>query len=935
MNIQRNASASFARDDFDMVITQELVDSLRSEKSTFAEKYPDVRSVYIDAKADVLAQLECHLLWVDSYSKYGGFFESHHSLEKVVFDPNWKCSGKTSMPLAGMFENCHALKEVYLPHSLEIIDGKAFWNCTSLTEIQLPEALKKIRALAFGGCTVLRKIHFPDSLQEIERRAFEGCESLTEICLPRTLTDLGERAFDACAKLRSLTILSEHMNVLDFSAVQDCIALEEFVICNPQNVEYIRELPPERFWVRDSQGFVRFETFLIKYTGKDVDVVVPEDIVYLCPQCFSGKKKIRSVILSENTKVIDHRAFVNSGIERCEAPGVIWVMEGAFANTNLRNIELPCLEKMGMQVFKGCKQMEKVLFPNELSADMFSETSWRLFADCENLSEIQGVLPFKEIGRETFYNCSRLEQLELSDGVKVIRTEAFKNCLLLKEVRLPSSLEIIENKAFFQTGLEHLFLPDEIQTISPKAAPDVKLIVRDGSTTRESCTYSHCRCVLRSQFETQQATDSKQSAPTKKKEEQATIYEGAERQLRYLDLEKHLYSAEEGRRRFFPFSQGKSARVDAALSITYTVKCNKTPEFDGNLPETLQNQEVALIRWLGGGASFSSVWVCDAHGVRLGEINDPTLAYYLDLGYVKVEKVEVVQEKKASVETVRRKCSPKLELQIEYTHSGRKEKTEITAVGTFYYVSALEKLKVGDQVIIQREMDNQYSSNAIAVYDDRGEMCGHIPESTAQAWAPLMDSGEMRVSGAEVISCSAAISKEVGLDIPVEIDVKVTFVYDSEQVFAADLKNHVTVRTVAGNWKAEIGGEYSPKLFAYYKDSVIDFLLAFGGRLFSKKGDENYETLKEYEYDMRLITNDAICKLLNRKKLFKVWPLGINESYQVHIRCFCENGFDVDGVDGTDEFGMSLVGFKGDYLPCALQDLNWNLMSWGRPLVKE
>jgi len=60
----------------------------------------------------------------------------------------------------------------------------------------------------------------------------------------------------------------------------------------------------------------------------------------------------------------------------------------------------------------------------------------------------------------------------------------------------------------------------------------------------------------------------------------------------------------------------------------------------------------------------------------------------------------------------------------------------------------LSKLKVGDDLILVREKDNQYDPNAVAIYanfDDKAKQIGYVKRELAQDMAKLMDAGEVMV----------------------------------------------------------------------------------------------------------------------------------------------------------------------------------------------
>lgn len=58
----------------------------------------------------------------------------------------------------------------------------------------------------------------------------------------------------------------------------------------------------------------------------------------------------------------------------------------------------------------------------------------------------------------------------------------------------------------------------------------------------------------------------------------------------------------------------------------------------------------------------------------------------------------------------------------------------------------IEMLSEGDELVLEREFDNGYDENAIAVFDEFYAQIGYINKELASELAPLMDAGQ-RVKG--------------------------------------------------------------------------------------------------------------------------------------------------------------------------------------------
>lgn len=132
---------------------------------------------------------------------------------------------------SGVFQNCTALTEIWLPESLNMIPDRtfmgcktlvnvtfgkntdsigasAFQDCKALTSLLLPEDVKTIGASAFENCTALKKVTFNTNLKTIGDSAFKGCTGLTTLDIKKNVDTIEEDAFAACSALTKVTIRS-------------------------------------------------------------------------------------------------------------------------------------------------------------------------------------------------------------------------------------------------------------------------------------------------------------------------------------------------------------------------------------------------------------------------------------------------------------------------------------------------------------------------------------------------------------------------------------------------------------------------------------------------------------------------------------------------------------------------------------------------------
>lgn len=97
------------------------------------------------------------------------------------------------------FENCRALKNIYLLDGMIEIGASAFRNCVNLEVSQIPASITKIGAYAFYNCPkLITELTIPTAITEIEAGTFYNCCSLEKIVIHDKVTKIKENAFYSC-----------------------------------------------------------------------------------------------------------------------------------------------------------------------------------------------------------------------------------------------------------------------------------------------------------------------------------------------------------------------------------------------------------------------------------------------------------------------------------------------------------------------------------------------------------------------------------------------------------------------------------------------------------------------------------------------------------------------------------------------------------------
>lgn len=104
------------------------------------------------------------------------------------------------------FYACYELETAVLPDGLEEIGMGCFCGCGALTYVELPDTLKVLPDSCFRACTSLTGVELPEGLETVDKFCFAGCTGLGEICTGSSLTAIGDRAFYMCRSLDKVYI---------------------------------------------------------------------------------------------------------------------------------------------------------------------------------------------------------------------------------------------------------------------------------------------------------------------------------------------------------------------------------------------------------------------------------------------------------------------------------------------------------------------------------------------------------------------------------------------------------------------------------------------------------------------------------------------------------------------------------------------------------
>ncbi|MFR9546094.1 MAG: leucine-rich repeat domain-containing protein [Rikenellaceae bacterium] len=129
------------------------------------------------------------------------------------------------------FQDCYALKSIYMPYVTEI-GSYAFEGCTNLTSVTM-ESVTNIGAYAFMYCTNITSIYLPKALY-IELSTFAYCSSLSQIDVP-ILQYFAFNLLKNCTSLESIVI--GKAKTIYSSVFEGCTALTSITLSSTQQLD--------------------------------------------------------------------------------------------------------------------------------------------------------------------------------------------------------------------------------------------------------------------------------------------------------------------------------------------------------------------------------------------------------------------------------------------------------------------------------------------------------------------------------------------------------------------------------------------------------------------------------------------------------------------------------------------------------------------------
>lgn len=192
------------------------------------------------------------------------------------------------------------------------------------------------------------------------------------------------------------------------------------------------------------------------------EVVIPEGVVTMDSDAFSGKPGLRSLRFPSTMEDLGGCAFQECPeLEKVVIePGMTELCENAFDGAQgLKTVELPnTIRKICSGAFWDCTALEEIWLPEGL--EVLEENA---FYKCTALKKVHFPRTLRTVGSGAFRGCTALEEAVFYDGLTELGDCAFHSCAALNLVHLPETLRKIGNAAFVKCpALSQMMIPASV-----------------------------------------------------------------------------------------------------------------------------------------------------------------------------------------------------------------------------------------------------------------------------------------------------------------------------------------------------------------------------------------------------------------------------------------------------------------------------------------
>ena len=242
----------------------------------------------------------------------------------------------------------------------------------------------------------------------------------------------------------------------------------------------------------DSANFIIKDGVLVKYTGWQPFVEIPDTVTAIGDEAFLNNKTMIHVLIPDSVKSIGNSAFEGcTSLTEITLPDTVTtIQDHAFKNcTALKTINWSkSITDIQSYAFENCDALTKLDIPNtvtNIGTGAFYECGGftdiavpnsvkslgsRAFENCDALAKVSISHSVTSMGEKAFYDCDALTDVKLGTGITQIPTSCFEHCDALPSVVLPYRVSKVGDNAFKNcVALTEITIPRATTSISTSA----------------------------------------------------------------------------------------------------------------------------------------------------------------------------------------------------------------------------------------------------------------------------------------------------------------------------------------------------------------------------------------------------------------------------------------------------------------------------------
>ncbi|MBE5741139.1 MAG: hypothetical protein E7351_01215 [Clostridiales bacterium] len=387
--------------------------------------YQDVSAANVTAVAPAQSQYNINAMSLTEETLYDLYLPEHFTYD-----------GDT---ITGISEAGQAIIDTLDSYTIYVPDANAdgvatttlgesiFENDQKLTNIRLPNGLSTIKKNAFREAKLLESIELPASLTTVEINAFGNNTNLTKMNYLGTLEQ-----WCAIDLVSTPTAITKMLTI--------------------QGVDIVGE-------VTIPEGVTRLESGTFDYCEGITNVIFPESLEYIGDYAFA------------NCTGLPADFTIPSQVKE--------IGEYAFQYTNIENLTLEGVEKIGNLTFLGCTSLVSIVLPSTLT-----EITNFAFSGCTNLTNMNYLGTLEQwcninfnysVANPTYYTKKLIIQGEEVKGHIDITQDfangqfTFVNCEDIDSVAFGDNVTRVNSGIFEGTGITQIILPESVNYIGGAA----------------------------------------------------------------------------------------------------------------------------------------------------------------------------------------------------------------------------------------------------------------------------------------------------------------------------------------------------------------------------------------------------------------------------------------------------------------------------------